>query len=254
LGVGLSLVLAIGVAEAVEPFAETPQETAMCSAYIYGGQNKQFKENTEGKDDWQHMHHYCDCVRYRYRALRKISDKHAYRYDLGVAIGGCDYVLDKASRGFYMRPKILVDKGRAQRMLGQPGPAARSFQEAIAGNPREVNAYVELAETQKSMGQTSQAQETLLQGLRHNPGVKLLQQRYRDLGGKEPFPEAVAKPETQREPTAPSPSEVEPPKAPVEVGQEEVPVEQPAGSLGQGCRFCPPDVVQKRWADSFKDQ
>lgn len=255
---GLALLAATGAAWALEAFAETPQETAMCSAYMYGGQDKGFKMRTEGADDWGHMHHYCDCVRYRYRALRAIADKHTYKYNLGVAIGGCDYVLEKASAGFYMRPRILVDKGRAQRMLGSSGPAARSFLEAIQMNPNEVNAYLELAETQRALGQNGQAVDTLYQGLRHNPEVKVLQQRYRELGGKEPFPEPLAKPE----PPAPQP-EAAPEARPSATsaasgarpeGPQDTPSSPPREPLDQGCRFCPPEAVQKKWEESFKDK
>ena len=259
--IGALLAASAATAWGVEPFAETPQETALCSGYIYGGHDKQFKENTEGKDDWMHMHHYCDCVRYRYRALRKISDKYAYKYDLGVAIGGCDYVLDKTSRGFYMRPKVLVDKGRALRMRGDAGPAARQFQEAIQLNPREVSAYIELAETQKEGGQNAEALKTLYSGLRANPGVKTLEQRYRELGGKEPLPEAVAKPAPDTAEPAPAISS-EPPKAEAPSSAATPAAQAPAGPAAagdgtpaaptQGCRFCPPDAVQRKWEGSFK--
>lgn len=254
LWVGLT-VLSAGVALAVEPFAETPQETAMCSAYMYGGRDKAFKVKTEG-EDWIHMHHYCDCVRYRYRALRKISDKYAFKYDLGVAIGGCDYVLDKTSKGFYMRPKVLVDKGRAQRMLGSTGPAARSFLEAIQMNRSEVSAYLELAETQKGMGQGSQALETLLQGVRNNPDAMALQQRYREMGGKEAFPEPAAKAVPQPPPAPAESSQAPQNETPAAEARQEKPREpdeaKPQEPSLTGCRFCPPETVKRKWEDSFK--
>lgn len=259
---GLVLSVSSPAAWAVESFAETPQEIAMCSAYMYGGQDKGFKMKTEGADDWGHMHHYCDCVRYRYRALRAISDKYTYKYNLGIAIGGCDYVLEKASKTFYMRPRILVDKGRAQRMLGNSGQAARSFQEAIQFNPHEVNAYLELAETHQNSGQNREALEALMQGLRNNPEAKILQRRYRELGGKEAFPEVPAKP-AEPQPKAVEPEQVTPSETTVppeaEPKKEELPVaEQLPGDKKtteaplEGCRFCPPESVQKKWEGSFK--
>lgn len=258
--VAVSIVACQGSTWAVEPYDRTPQEEALCSSLVYGGQNPSVKRNAEG-DDWIHMHHYCDCIRYRYRALRKISDKPAFTFDLKLGIGGCDYVLTHTSPTFYMRPKVLVDKGRGLRLFGDLGGAIRTFQQAITMNSHEINAYLESAQIQKDLGRSDDALETLYSGLQANPGNKALEQRYRELGGKLRLPEAVAKssPEAARSSAAamqspqlnaerPEVSRKEPqgPSNTVEVGGEE------GSASSKGCRYCPPDSVQRKWEDSFK--
>lgn len=243
----------------VEPFTRTPQEEALCSTLIYGGQSPEAKRTAEG-DDWIHMHHYCDCIRYRYRALRKIADKPAFNYDLGVAIGACDYVITHTNPSFYMRPKVLVDKGRALRLRGDFGAALRDFQLAITMNSHEISAYLESAQVQKDLGRSDEALKTLYSGLQANPGNKVLEQRYRESGGKERLPEPVgtAGLEVPKSPAGP----VEGPK--MEIEKSEIKLEPPgpanpgeavegAGGIStKGCRYCPPDAVQRKWEDSFK--
>lgn len=229
-----------GSAHALEPFAETPQETALCSALIYGG-----KIRNEGEGHYSG--HYCDCVRFRYRANRKVSDKTAFRYNLEQAVSGCNYVLSHHSESPELLPKIHVDKGRALRLLGNIGPAEQEFRKAIELNPSETNAYAELAELQRVAGQRPQALETVTLGLRHSPDAKFLRKRYLELGGKEPLPEPIAKVVAIPDPPMAGAED----DAASSAARSESRSDEAASIPDRGCRFCPPDEVQHRWRDSF---
>lgn len=252
-----------GQAEAVEPFARTPEEEALCKVHVYGSGAK----DLQNRDDWQHMHHYCDCIRFRYRAIRSMSDKYAYKYNLGIAVGGCDYVLKHTRTSFVMRPKVHVDKGKVLKLMGDTGGAVREFMTAMDSDRSETSAYHELSLLQQEQGQKSAALETVVLGLRHNPEAKLLQNRYLELGGKRPFPEPIARVEREPERIVPQPessmsTELAPvePVVPVDVSAEGAIESVPGGEEGEAvganggrsCRFCPPEEIQRRWIESFK--
>ena len=250
-------------AGAVESFARTPQEEALCSTYVYGAGAK----DVGNRRDWQHMHHYCDCIRFRYRAIRTMGDKAEFRYNLESAIGGCDYVLKHTTKAFSMRPKVHVDKGRALKLMGDKTLAAQEFSTAIEIDPTEVNAFVELSLLQEDRGKKAEARETIARGLQHNPDAALLQKRYLELGGKKPFPEPIARvepaPEKKAvEPDVPEPQGLPPVDPVIQVdvdperqdksseGEQAGPPD--AASAGRSCRFCPPEEIHRRWVESFK--
>lgn len=252
-------------ASAVEPFAETPQERALCSALVYGGMDRDSRMKLEGQDRWLHTHHYCDCIRFRFRALRSLGDRSAVNYNLGIAIGGCDYVLKAVPRDYFLRARIHVDKGRALKLRGDRHLASQEFQAAIEADPREVNAYLELSELLRESGQGRQALETTTDGLRHNPDAKMLQKSYLDLGGKEPFPEPIQRNSEPERATRTEPSDrltgdasriVQEPGSAATGTQDEA--ESSPTNLGESqqingrsCRFCPPEEVLQRWNDTF---
>lgn len=250
-------------AGAVEAFAKTPQEEALCSTYVYGAGAK----DTGNRRDWQHMHHYCDCVRFRYRAIRTMGDRATFRYNLESAIDGCDYVLQHTTQSFSMRPKVHVDKGRALKLKGDKTLAAQEFSSAIETDPTEINAFNELSLLQEEGGKKEEARETIARGLRHNPQATLLQKRYLDLGGKKPFPEPIARVEPAPEKKAVEPKMQEPPTLPpvepvIPVGADpeqrdkssegELAGPPDPASAGRSCRFCPPEEIHRRWIESFK--
>lgn len=231
---GLSLPL-----KAVADFARTPQEEAMCEAKGYNRRDTDI-------GNWGHMHHFCDCVRFINRAYSLQGNKK--RESLGVAIGGCDYVLSHTRPDFYMRPEVHLQKGKALSLLGQDGKATNEFMEAIKGNPKLAQAYVELADIQARNKNPSESLKTVSDGLRHNPGTKSLQRRYDELGGKPPYPaplepvlvESPAKPAEQAASTLASPGEPVA-GAPATAAPAVEPVVAPkiGSPKNPYCRFCP---------------
>lgn len=268
--VGIVGLLVSAAAGALEPFGATPQETALCSAFVYGGKDRDSNVRSEPGIGWEHAHHWCDCVRFRYRAVRSIGDRDSFRYNSGQALQGCDYVIGAVRPGSRILPKVHVDKGRVLKLRGETRAATQEFQRAISLEPREINAYSELSLLLEEGGQKVAARETVALGLQHNPESKLLQKRYRELGGKEPFPEPISRtapaPILPQSSVAPAPSDVlelEPPEPVIAVEvQPEAPSDannQPtddgksmAEGSGRSCRFCPPEEIQRRWIESFK--
>ncbi|NMF96735.1 tetratricopeptide repeat protein [Aromatoleum toluolicum] len=225
---------------------------------------------TEPDVGWEHTHHWCDCVRLRYRAIKALGDKATFSHNLNEAIGGCDYVIRAAKPGFRMLPKVHVDRGRALKLRGDTGAAVLAFQRAISLDPMEISAYSELSLIQEEQGQEGEARETVTRGLQHNPDSQMLQKRYLELGGKEPFPEPIARiaplPAPADRPTEAPPSdtlelELQDPvlavEAPVEPTVQNDGLSTEAGKpadvgSGRSCRFCPPEEIQRRWIESFK--
>lgn len=266
--------LMCGKSQAVEPFAATPQEVSLCSALIFGGRDRGYMESLEPEAGWGHTHHWCDCVRFRYRAVRKIGDKISFDYNTGQALQGCDYVIRAVPPGSRILPKVHVDKGLVLKLRGETRVAAQEFQRALSLDPSEVKAYSELSLLQEESGQRTVARDTVTLGLQHNPKSKLLQKRYLELGGKEPFPEPLvrdvqvpvpptAPPESSGETVAPEVLDLAPSESVIAVdAQSESAMEAgPKSKEEEGaatdanapsCRFCPPEEIQRRWIESFK--
>lgn len=245
----ISLVLLPSLAGAVADFASTPQEKAMCQAMIYNGRDQSERES------WMHMHHFCDCIRFTHRAYASLGNWNDMRYNLQVAIGGCDYVFQHAKPGFYMFPEVHLQKGKALKLYRQEGKALNEFMNAIRGNPRLAPAYMELADIQVRSKKPQEALKTVTEGLRHIPDSKALKRRYIELGGRLPYParaeqaaaetpapqvEAVIAPQ----PPAQQEQSVASPQVPP-AGAPETAAEPKIGSpTNPWCRFCPDPVAK----------
>jgi tetratricopeptide (TPR) repeat protein len=184
------------IAQGASDFMATPKEQAMCQALIYNG------HDTSNRQNWGHMHHFCDCVRFTNRAVAQTGSERAF--ELGRAIDGCDYVLSHTLPDFDMRGEVHLQKGKALRMAGKDGLAAAEFIKALSINPDLVNAYTALGDFYARIGKRGEALNFVSEGLKHVPNSKALQRRYTELGGKLPYPEPL-KPEQPA--MAPSPDE-----------------------------------------------
>lgn len=262
---GVAGLLVCATAQAVEAFGATPKETALCSALVFGGKDKAYMARIDPNENWGSTHHWCDCVRFRYRALRSIGNKSAFGHNLNEAIDGCNYVIRALPPTSRLLPKVHIDKGRALRLRGDVASAAQEFQRAILLNPSEIDAYVELSALHEEAGQKAVALDTVRAGLQRNPESKLLRGRYLKLGGEEPFPEQVVnvapapiKPEEGEDsvPDEDHTTGVDPSALTVESKADRAPVEDQTGVAGGGrsCRFCPPEEIQRRWIESFETE
>ncbi len=212
----------------------------MCQALIYNGRD------TSDRDNWQHMHHFCDCIRFTDRAYSALGNPYQVKYDLQIGIGGCDYVLEHTTPDFYMRPEVHLQKGKALGLYKQEGRAIAEFMKAIRENPKLAEAYVALADIQARNRKSGEALKTVTEGLRHAPDSKPLRRRYAELGGKLPYPAPivaapqVAKPDeaVASTPAAPAPvtSTAGTPAAPAAVPDAPPKVGSPTNPY---CRFCP---------------
>ena len=246
----LFLIAALGLATSAQAgwFERTPQENAMCQARIYAG------HDTSDIDNWRHMHHYCDCLRFINRAYFT-SDPYERKHALQVGVGGCKYALSHTKPDFYMRPEIMTEMSIGQRMLGQKAQAAAELLKAIKFNPDYAPAYAELSDYYRDLGDKKKALEMATEGLKRQPDSKRLKRLYVESGGKKPFPEPIAKSKPTEKP-ATSPR-VESESEPTNNAQSLVDDEQTAppsstattapkprkiGMPGNPfCRFCPPE-------------
>lgn len=223
----------------------TPQEKAMCQAMIYNGRD------TSDRANWEHLHHFCDCIRFTNRAYSALGNSYKMKYNLQIGIGGCDYALANTSPNFFMRPEIHLHKGKALRLYQKEGQAVGEFMEAIRGNPALAQAYVELADIQARNKKSDEALKTVTEGLRHAPDSKPLMRRYTELGGKPPYPAPIepakgepltAKPDETTSPAPAPASPVEPTEStPAAVAPTTESIAPPVVGSPKNpyCRFCP---------------
>lgn len=255
-----------------ESLRSPSNDVALCSALVYEGQDRDAKSNIEPGIGWEHAHHWCDCVRFRYRAVRSIGNKQEFSHSLSQAVDGCDYVIRAVKPGSRILPKVHVDKGRALKLRGDRSAASWEFRRAIELDLHEVNAYHELSFLLAERGQKTAAQETIMRGLIQNPDSTLLRKRYLELGGTGSIPKPIVS-------AHPAPDEDRSDVKLEQGAEQEVrPTETVTSVEGLGdtatqdssnsessqhearadegaqraCRFCPPDEIQQRWIDSFK--
>lgn len=222
------------------PFARTPAEDSMCKARIAG-------RDTSDLRNWQHMHHFCDGLRFYNRAMASTNNRMEFNSYIGTSIKSFDYVLSHTSPDFEMRPEVIAEKARSLALAGRKAEAVMLYTGVVLQTPKYVPAYLYLADYYAGSNR-KKALELVSQGLSHNPGTKSLQRRYTELGGKLPYPAPIepapvetpaAKPDEAVAPTPTSPAEpatdqpttvapVAEPAAPPKVGSPKNPY----------CRFC----------------
>lgn len=217
---------------ALQDFAQTPQETAMCRLMADGD-----------------MNHNCDCIRFTDRAYAALGNVNEMQYNVNNAISGCNYVLSHTPPGSYLRSKVHLQKGKALLLLKQEGLAAIEFMKAIQGNPALAQAYVELADIQAREKKRQEALKTVSEGLRQVPDFKPLQRRYTALGGKLPYPEPVKKTEPasavdatatdKSQPTSPQTTDSPASGATSATSPSADPSEKIGVPGNPYCRFCP---------------
>ena len=181
----VALLLASMPAWAILPYGATPAEQAMCQARVYsrlGARN----QNT------MHMHHYCDGLRFFDRAQASMGDKQDRGYYLNESIGNFNYVLGATQEDYVMRGEVHVGKARALKLAGKKGEAAGEYIKALRYFPNASAIYLGLSDLYQDMGDKPKALEMTTEGLRQSPNSKGLKRRYTELGGKLPYPEAVA--------------------------------------------------------------
>ena len=252
-----SLLLPLNAA-AVLPYGMTDAELAalpaFCTAKMRGQNASQFAAQF-GAHNWMHMHHYCEGLKFVNRARAYPKDRRTY---LSTAKTEYRYVINQAAPDFWFRPQIYLDLARVHMQLGEKADAQRNLLAAITFNRSFEAAYLSLVELYVGMGTRGSALETATEGLKHLPESKRLQKAYLDNGGKKPFPEPVDKASPPAAGTVDSPAS----EAPAEQPQADSPSADAAPldsrhrgaepDIEQGCRFCPPEEVQKRWRESFQ--
>ncbi|MDP1680587.1 MAG: hypothetical protein Q8L39_02270 [Burkholderiales bacterium] len=196
---------------------------------------------------YNHLQHYCMGLNLINRSFR-ISSQKDRAGGLEAALNEIDYTLKNASPDFSLLPDIYFNHGVANSYLKRDAEALKDLSKAIEKNPRLVKAYNLMADIYEGIKQKQKALESVTLGLQHNPDAKSLQKRYRDLGGKLPYPEPILPAQVEAakpaEPVANEPA----PKKEVEASKpvsasgsaEEDTVAQPkiGSPKNPYCRFC----------------
>ncbi|HEY9099973.1 MAG TPA: hypothetical protein VIN38_13995 [Thiobacillus sp.] len=196
-------------------------------------------------DDFIHIHHYCAGLNFLNRSRSMPSSK--TRDVLGAVVREFDYVLTHASPDFYLRSEILMNRGIALSRAKRKGEAVGNLLKAIELDPKQSRAYMALADLYADQNNRSKALETATEGLRHNPDTKSLQRRYRELGGKMPYPDAIepavnaqAEPDQPSAATTTSAAQVDSVPSAVSTPEEPFVAPPPIGTpKNPYCRFCP---------------
>lgn len=172
----LGLLWFFSMAVMAQDFARTAEENAMCVAVINQGRD------TSDQANWVHMHHYCDCLRFTQRAVSSANEAQR-RDNLGQAVDGCNYVLEHVSENFYMRPMVLVSRGRALELAKRPAEAIADYETAIRLNPSYYKAYIGLSDAYMAVGDRKAALQAVERGLQVAPQSTGLQKRLAKLKG-----------------------------------------------------------------------
>lgn len=104
-----------------------------------------------------------------------------------------------AKPDYALMPDVYLQRGITYSLQKKTGEALNDLQKAIELNPKMFRAYIALADLYEDVKQPDKALAAVTEGLRHAPGSKALQRRYKELGGKQPFPTPYAAPEPKPE-------------------------------------------------------
>ena len=230
---------------AILPYGATPLEQAMCQARVYSRLDRSNPSSA-------HMHHQCDGLRFldrAYAAMGKPQDRAHY---LNESINNFDYVLKHTQEDYVMRGEVHLGKARALRLAGRNAEAAAEFSKALRYTPDSPDVYQALADHYQETGNKPKALEMATEGLRRSPNSKGLKLRYKELGGKLPYPEAIAKALPAEEPkVAAKPEAAHPSEGTTNQTADGANLKAPAGPTPQidtpkigsptnpYCRFCP---------------
>lgn len=140
--------------------------------------------------DLVHTHHYCGGLSYLKRYYGATTERER-QFLLRLAHANLEYMVNHASPGYSLMPDVYFRLGEVHRFAGRVGNAKASYDKSIELNPRVASAYGGLADLYLKSGQRAKALEVVSEGLRYNPDTRSLQRRYRELGGKLPYPEPV---------------------------------------------------------------
>ena len=194
---------------------------------------------------FDNVHHYCNGLNYLNRYYR--SEGHDAATYLGFAINEFTYMVDHPKPNSPIRAQIFLQRGIAYSLARQNAEAIIDLQRALTLNPQSVRTYLTLAGVFSNINDRNKALNVITDGLRQIPDSKALKRRYDELGGKQPYPEAVV--------AAPAPQQTEPqekPTVPVTIHeQSEIPTatkEAEPGAVGeQGATTTPSGDSKNPW-------
>ena len=191
----LALLLSTGHAEELLPEKPSPAEMAVlpeyCKARSQDTHSAEFEawEKRLGQK-FLGIHHYCFGLNFVNRYFTA-HERRRRDYYLGQAVPAMDYVMKDMPDSFPLAGEMYLNRGYAYKLMGNKAQAMSDFNKAVALGPRQPQAYSRLIEAYLETKNKAKALEVASKGLAQLPGNKLLQRKYLELGGKEPFPKPI---------------------------------------------------------------
>jgi hypothetical protein len=153
---------------------------------------------------FQNAHHFCWGLNFLYRYYNNPFSPKA-KTSLASAKNEFDYMAEHLLENSSLAGDVFLYRGTVNALMKNDSAAASDLQQAITRSPGLVRAYLALADFYIERKQRDKALETVTEGLRHAPDSKGLKRRYKELGGKLPYPEPIiAQPEPEKAATVPA--------------------------------------------------
>lgn len=150
----------------------------------YFNERAKYWRNLMGSDGFQHMHHHCWGLLKMARSQKANLSKLERTGLRESALGDYMYVISKSPPNFIMLPEVYTKAGSVELLLQNPNKANENFARARQQKPDYWPAYSLWAEYLMKIGKRAEALEIVTSGLQKSPGVKVLLEQYRTLGGK----------------------------------------------------------------------
>lgn len=188
-------------------------------------------------------HHYCWGLLGKHRAFASVRASNR-AFLIKTWRNEMQYIVDWTNTHKIKWPYLnLVHKEIAESYIQEKdyANATRSANTAVEVNPDSPLGYILLADIHEQLKDREKALAEVTKGLKQVPNSKGLQRRYKDLGGRMPFPEPNAKPEQAPPEIAKQEAPIADPPDSSAAATETIPAElprvQPPGN--PHCRFCP---------------
>lgn len=269
---GVALLGGFASAHALEPWTPTEQEMAALPTFC----KVKFREKTDSPawrqwaaglgPDFIHVHHYCAGLNFLNRSYRSRTLQER-NYNLSSARNNMQYMIDHAAPSFALMPEVYYSLGIISQLEGRTGESILNLRKAVELRPSMISSWQALADRYLAIQDRAQALQAITEGLRHNPDSQSLQRRYKELGGREPWPEPYVKrepkpaqwpdgspapqPHAENRPDASeSPSDMRKARGPLDTVPSPV-MDAPGMKPNPWCRFCPeqdhsPDPASSR--------
>ncbi|HMZ28955.1 MAG TPA: tetratricopeptide repeat protein [Thauera aminoaromatica] len=209
-----------------------------------------------------HFHHFCFGMQWENKVVGSASQKERERY-VGSIVNETSYIISHAARSHFLMPEVYFLRGWAQYYGKQHIEAESALLNALQLDPRHARAAAQLATLYRATDRRAKAAEVVRTALKLSPNDFRLRKMGEEFGVELPplVRPPAPKPAAPAEPSQAEPADAAPATTEATVTQEAATaarsaaqVDQDAGTAegaSQGCRFCPPAEIQKRWRESF---
>jgi len=143
------------------------------------------------------MHHYCIGLNFLNRAYGSVG--YEQRSNSAFARDSFTYCIRNWPETHPLMPEIYLNLGKAMQLGGSAVEGVKYYYKALSLNPRLRDAYLELADFYAFNNQRVEGLKVVTEGLHYLPGEKVLQRRYIELGGKQPYPKPLEQPTAKGE-------------------------------------------------------